>query len=54
MAGGSSSGLNSLTAVLKHLFATHGLQEFVVSDNGTAFTSIEFGMFMKRNGIRHI
>eukprot|EP00731_Ephydatia_muelleri_P014454 Em0008g174a len=39
---------------LRHLFATHGLPEIVVSDNGTAFSSTEFGCFMKHNGIRHI
>ena len=38
----------------RHLFATHGLPEIVVSDNGTAFSSTEFGCFMKHNGIRHI
>ena len=25
-----------------------------MSDNGTAFTSVEFQTFMKRNGIRHV
>eukprot|EP00731_Ephydatia_muelleri_P012870 Em0007g180a len=39
---------------LRHLFATHGLPEIVVSDNGTAFSSTEFGCFVKHNGIRHI
>eukprot|EP00731_Ephydatia_muelleri_P019570 Em0012g395a len=39
---------------LRHLFATHGLPEIVVSDNGTAFSSTEFGCFMKHNGIRPI
>ena len=39
---------------LRHMFATHGLPEIVVSDNGTAFSSTEFGHFMKHNGIRHI
>ncbi|KAL5505769.1 hypothetical protein EMCRGX_G007265 [Ephydatia muelleri] len=33
--------------------STHGLPE-IVSDNGTAFSSTEFGHFMKHNGIRHI
>ncbi|KAL5459981.1 hypothetical protein EMCRGX_G033385 [Ephydatia muelleri] len=36
---------------LRHLFAIHGLPEIVVSDNGTAFSSTEFGCFMKHNGI---
>jgi hypothetical protein len=36
------------------VFATHGLPETVVSDNGTAFTSAEFRTFLKRNGIKQI
>ena len=39
---------------LRTTFATHGLPEIVVSDNGTAYTSAEFQEFTKRNGIRHI
>ena len=33
---------------LRKLFATHGIPEIVVSDNGT---SVEFSEFMARNGI---
>ena len=39
---------------LRSMFATHGLPELLVSDNGTAFTSVEFQEFLSRNGIRHL
>ena len=39
---------------LRSMFATHGIPEIVVSDNGTVFTSDEFETFMTSNGIRHI
>ena len=35
------------------MFATHGLPQLIVSDNGTAFTSQEFRDFLRQNGIRH-
>ncbi|XP_048244738.1 uncharacterized protein K02A2.6-like [Haliotis rufescens] len=38
---------------LRHMFATHGLPDQVVTDNGTCFTREEFSVFMKRNGITH-
>ena len=38
---------------LRLIFATHGLSEEVVSDNGPRFTSSEFAEFMRRNGIKH-
>ena len=39
---------------LRTLFATHGIPEVLVSDNGTQFTSTEFEAFMRENGIRHV
>lgn len=39
---------------LRSIFATHGLPETIVSDNGPAFVSEEFQRFVQRNGIKHI
>ncbi|XP_015269762.1 PREDICTED: uncharacterized protein K02A2.6-like [Gekko japonicus] len=39
---------------LRGLFATHGLPDTIVSDNGTAFTSEEFQQFLSSNLIRHV
>ena len=36
------------------IFATHGIPEMLVTDNGTVFTSEEFNSFTKQNGIRHV
>ena len=49
----SATSQNTIT-VLRSLFATHGLPELIVSDNGTVFTSEQFRDFLKKNGIRHI
>eukprot|EP00731_Ephydatia_muelleri_P023345 Em0015g928a len=38
---------NKAMRVLRHTFATHGLPDILVSDNGTAFTSAEFQFFAK-------
>ena len=40
--------------LLRSMFATHGLPELLVTDNGSVFTSAEFKEFMQRNGIRHV
>ena len=37
---------------LRQTFATHGLPDMVVSDNGSCFTSEEFKEYMKMNGIK--
>ncbi|XP_041985329.1 uncharacterized protein K02A2.6-like [Aricia agestis] len=51
--------VNNMTSatVIRHLrtvFATHGLCEILVSDNGTAFVSEEMRQFLDSNKIRHI
>ena len=38
---------------MRSSFATFGLPEILVTDNGTNFTSAEFEEFLKANGIRH-
>lgn len=38
---------------LRSLFASYGLPEEIVSDNGPQFTSGEFQQFMKKNGVKH-
>ena len=39
---------------LRSCFATHGLPDCIVSDNGQTFKSEEFREFTSANGIRHI
>ena len=34
---------------MQMIFATHGMQEVIVSDNGTTFASQEFKEFMDNN-----
>ena len=41
-------------SALREMFATHGLPDTVVSDNGPTFTSCEFKKFVQTNGIRHV
>ena len=42
------------SATSRSTFATHGLSELLVTDNGSAFTSKEFEEFLQKNGIRHV
>ena len=49
----STSSINTIR-VLRTKFATRGLPEVVVSDNGTAFMSGKFQEFLKKNGIQHL
>ena len=38
---------------LRSIFASYGLSEELVSDNGPLFVSKDFDIFLKRNGIKH-
>ena len=50
-----TSATSSITIEkLRGMFATHGIPDVVVSDNSTVFSSDEFGIYMRHNGIRHI
>lgn len=40
--------------LLRTTFATHGLCEVLVSDNGTSFVSGEMKEFLQANNIRHV
>lgn len=42
------------TEKLRSIFATHGLPDTVVTDNGPTFTSEVFKELMEKNGIRHV
>ena len=50
----NSATTTSIIDHLHSLFATHGLPEMVVGDNGSVFTSIEFQEFCSKNGIKHV
>ena len=49
----SSTTASTTIRALRFLFATHGLPEVIVSDNGSQFVVQETKEFLKSNGIRH-
>ena len=50
----SSATSTSTIERMRVMFATHGLPEVLVTNNGSVFTSQEFEEFIKKNGIRHV
>ena len=50
----SSATSQSTIEKVRVVFATHGLLEVLISDNGPAFTSTEFDTFTESNGIKHL
>ena len=49
----SSTTVVKTIEVLQGMFASYGLPEQIVTDNGPQFTATDFANFMKANGIRH-
>lgn len=50
----SSTSAEATIEKLRLTFATHGLPETIVSDNGPSFTSCEFQEFLRCNGVKHL
>ncbi|XP_058041463.1 uncharacterized protein K02A2.6-like [Ahaetulla prasina] len=48
-----STTTGAVISALKHLFATHGLPDTLVSDNGPQFTAALFEGYLAEEGIRH-
>ena len=49
-----STTANKTIEELRKLFASYGLPEQIVTDNGPQFVSEEFATFTKANGVKHI
>ncbi|XP_032091766.1 uncharacterized protein K02A2.6-like [Thamnophis elegans] len=49
----ASTMAESTVRALRRLFATHGLPDILVSDNGPQFTATTFQEFLAEQGIRH-
>ncbi|XP_026537088.1 uncharacterized protein K02A2.6-like [Notechis scutatus] len=49
----NSTTTEAVTKQLRKLFATHGLPDLLVSDNGPQFTALAFEQFLAEQGIRH-
>ena len=39
---------------LRRIFASYGLPEQLVSDNGPQFIASEFAMFLRKNRVKHV
>ena len=49
----NSTTVEKTIDALRQLFATYGIPEQLVSDNGLQFTLEAFAVFLKMNGVRH-
>jgi transposase InsO family protein len=49
-----STSATKTIEVLRNLFASYGLPQQIVSDNGPQFVPEEFTELLKKNGVKHI
>ncbi|XP_037930616.1 uncharacterized protein K02A2.6-like [Teleopsis dalmanni] len=51
-----TSTINAIRTIelMREIFATHGIPDTIVSDNGRTFVSEEFEKYLKLSGIKHI
>lgn len=49
-----STNASSTIDELRLIFGEHGIPEEVVSDNGPPFQSLEFKLFIRLNGVKHV
>lgn len=49
-----SMASEAVIACLRRIFASQGLPDVLVTDNGRNFTSKEFNTFLQNNGIKHL
>ena len=50
----NSSSAEVTIEKIRATFATLGLPQILVTDNGPQFTSVQFAQFTKNNGIKHV
>ena len=50
----STTTVSKTVNVLREWFASHGIPEQIVTDNGPQFVAEEFATFVKRNGVKHV
>nr|XP_015912927.2 uncharacterized protein K02A2.6-like [Parasteatoda tepidariorum] len=50
----TSTSASATVDVLREIFATHGIPEVTVSDNGGQFRALEYQTFLERNLVRRV
>lgn len=50
----TSMSSSTVITILRKIFSSQGLPDVLVSDNGRAFTSDAFNLFLTKNSIKHL